>query len=163
MDSIYVILFWFALCRAPTSHSQSDIGKVVVRRNPQYYAAHGPSEYVRTMMKYNIAPTHPGGLPYQEIVSPEGRLLRRDVSLGLVGASLTPDSQGYKSPVTVGEGDHATTFELCFDTGSPIFWLFSDIADESLNATNSLYPLNSTTAKATGEQFNITYGGESRL
>jgi hypothetical protein len=112
------------------------------------------------MMKYNIAPTHPGALPYHEIVSPEGGLLRRDVSLGLIGASLSPDSQGYTSPVTVGEGDDAKTFELSFDTGSPLVWLFSDITDQSLNSTNSLYtPLNSTTATPTGEPFNITYGG----
>lgn len=145
----------------PNFSSFEKLGKVNLIKNPSH-VDHGSLGYVRTMKKYNIAPTHPGALLYHEIVFPDLRLLRRDVTLGLTGASLTPDTAQYLSSVSIGDGDNAKTFSVVFDSGSADFWLFSNLMGEDvvqmLNGTQLLYdPLNPTTAIATGQTFNISY------
>ena len=148
------LMFWLLLFGVSAT---SDVNSLSLRSN-FHEVSHRNSEY---LVKYNITP--PESLSFRATASPKRNIIRDDVSFGRVGAQLSPDSQAYLSPITVGEGDHATTFSVVFDTGSPLFWLFSDISvDENLNGSNVLYtPLNSTTAEATGSVFNISYGSGS--
>jgi len=101
------------------------------------------------MIKYDIQLTLSGTLSYDEVISIS--LARRANVLGLTDAYLTcPIYAGYRSPVTIGEGEDAKTFFVMFDTGSSDFWIFSNLmgADilQVLNNTRVLYdPLDSTT------------------
>ena len=72
--------------------SPSILGKVDALHNPSY-RFHRSSQYIRTLLKYKITPTHPDALPVHELISKDGRILRNDVNLGLVPASFHPSGR----------------------------------------------------------------------
>ena len=159
MSVLYRIIFLFAVLRLswsiPQSHSTS--GKVRVIRNPSH-VVNGLKEYARALRKYNIATTLPDdAISYDEIIV--NRLHNR-ANIGDVDASLLDSQAGYLSPVTVGEGDSAKTFFVILDTGSTDFWVFSNLLDNKTVLENhTVYePLDSHTAVATGQTWNVTYG-----
>lgn len=121
----------------------------LVRRGHQ---PHGPSEYRRSMLKYNITPTHPRALPLHEL------LARRDDSNEDVPAILGETGTAYKSPITIG----SQQFFLDFDTGSPDLWVYSSFMDPPPPGPHTIYdPTNSTTATPTNETWEISYNDGS--
>ena len=133
------------------------LGKIDVLHNPSY-RAHRPSQYVRTLLKYGITPTHPDALPVHELVSPDGRILHRDINLGLVPASFIQSEAFYISPLTIGEGSQARKFNLQFDTGSPDLWVFSTLLPHGQRGDHVLYdPDKSNSSVPLHKTFNITY------
>src|SRR5437667_1771668 len=137
--------------------SSSLPGKVNVIHNPSY-RSHRPSHYVRTLLKYKITPTHPDALQVHEIISKEGRILRDDVTLGLAPAEFLQAEGFYQSPLIIGEGSHATTFVLDFDTGSSDLWVFSTLLPPNQRGIHNLYdPTKSNLSVPLGKSWNITF------
>jgi hypothetical protein len=141
---------------------QNKVAKINAIKTPLYVP--DPFDYVRTMIKYDIQPTLPGALSYNEIISTRPGLGRRSDPLGFTNAHATPGPvyAGYRSPVIIGEGEDAKTFFIMFDTGSSDFWVFSTLMGaedlEILNNTRVLYdPFNSTTAIPTGQTLDASY------
>src|SRR5579862_318080 len=127
---------------------------------PKSQVNYGPSDYLRAMIKHNIHPTHPDDLPIDELRSEDAPLRKRSVTIGYVPA--TPykyDPSGYYSPITIGQGDNAKTFNLEFDTGSSDLWVFSDLMDvQEIPAGRTIYdPNKSSSAIATNATWNCTY------
>ena len=167
---IRLIVCFLALCHVSLSFPATlspplALGRVELVQDKSH-VRHGPFEYLSTMRKYNLNPTHPGALHFDDIVSPDRRLRRRDVTLGNVSATFElPPS--YSSPLTVGEGESATTFNLIFDTGSADLWILSTalsaVAFTGNTTPHNLYnPASSTSAVLLpGDTFNISYADNS--
>ena len=154
-----LILLSLATCvfSLENQFSPPTLGKVDVLHNPSY-RGHRPSHYIRTLLKYGITPTHPDALPVYELVSPDRRILRRDANLGLVQNSFLPSDGFYRSPLTIGEGSQAKTFNLQFDTGSPDLWVSSTLLPHNQRGDHVLYdPDKSNTSVALKKTFNISY------
>ena len=150
MNVFFSIIFLFALIRLSWSipQSHSSCSKVRVIRNPSD-VLNGLAEYARALRKYDkIITSHP---------------LHSRANLGDVDASLSSDQSGYTSPIVVGERDTAKTFLINLDTGSVDFWLFSNLLDNKtvLESHRVYEPLDSHTAVATGQTWNVTYGAGS--
>jgi hypothetical protein len=161
MTMITLVLISLLSCAASYSNALRPpiSGKLDVHHNPEY-RAHGPSQYMQTLRKYGITPTNPQALPVHEIISPEGRILRRDINLGLVPTTFFESSALYQSPITIGGGLGEKTFSLLLDTGSPDLWVFSTLLPPDLQGNHTLYdPAESITAvPLNGESFQIVYG-----
>ena len=85
--------------RQLNSHAlQNKPAKVNAIKDPSYIP--DPFDYVRTMIKYDIQPTLPGALSYNEIISTSPGLMRRSDPLGFTDAHATPGPvyAGYRSP-----------------------------------------------------------------
>ena len=137
--------------------SPSTLGKVDALHNPSY-RFHRSSNYIRTLLKYGITPTHPDSLPVHELISSDGRILRNDVNLGLVPASFIQAEGFYQSPVSIGEGPDSTTFILDLDTGSSDLWVFSTLLPSDQRGNHTLYdPTKSNSSVPLGKTWNITY------
>src|SRR5277367_5374034 len=116
------------------------------------------------MIKYDIQPTLPGTVSYNEFISTIPRFTRRGSELGFTNAHATPGPvfAGYRSPVTLGEGDDVQTFFVMFDTASSDFWVFSTLMGawdlQVLNNSRIPYDhLNLTTAIPTGQTLYVDY------
>ena len=156
MHPVCVLLTIFTVSLV-TALSPSTISKVDSLHNPSY-RFHRSSQYIRTLLKYKITPTHPDSLPVQELISKEGRVLRKDVNLGLVPASFIQAEGFYQSQVTIGEGSDSRTFILDFDTGSADLWVFSTLLPSGQRGNHTLYnPAKSNTSVPLGKTWNITY------
>ena len=160
---IWLIQFASSVLHERQLNADALQGKIIAIKDPSYVP--DPFAYLKTMIKYDIQPTLAGALSYNEIISTIPRLTRRADELGFTDAHPTPGPvyAGYRSPVTLGEGDDAKTFFVMFDTGSTDFWVFSTLMGawdlEVLNNTRVLYdPLNSTSAIPTGQTLYANYG-----
>ena len=154
--SVIVSLLGYAASFSNALQSPT-LGKLDVYHNPDY-RAHRPSEYMRTLKKYGITPTHPQAYPVHELVSPEGHVISSEINLGLVPASPVQNQGLYQSPITIGEGAQAKTFILQFDSGSPDLWVFSSFLPTELHGNHTLYnPTQSDTSVPLGMTFNISF------
>ena len=92
-------------------------------------------------------------------VSDDGRVLRDDIHLGLAPASFVQMEGYYKTPITIGEGTHAKTFTMQFDTGSPDLWVFSTLLLKDQRGHHVLYdPIESNSSiPMPRKTWNITY------
>ena len=145
---MHPVCFLWIICTISlvNAFSSSLPGRVNVIHNP-LYRSHRPSRYVRTLLKYKITPTHPDALQVHEIISRDGRILREDVTLGLVAADFLQAEGFYLSPLTIGEGSQAKTFILDVDTGSPDLWVFSTLLSPDQRGIHNLYdPINSNSS-----------------
>jgi aspergillopepsin I len=129
------------------------------RRN---YKPHGPSMYLNALLKYNIEPTHPGAMPLEHLI-PHVHHLKNGVTRRSSNQTSTIPTteqveQFYLSPVVIGEGATAQTFNLIPDTGSPDLWVFSDQLPSTDN-NHTLYRAGETpTSKVVdGESWQIMY------
>jgi hypothetical protein len=123
-------------------------------------------DYYTTLHKYGLIEKIPRSVlhPTSQFLNRRDKrgALRRSQPNGEVPANFS-EGGSYCSPVTVGEGDSAQTFNVVFDTGSGDFWLYSNLLLQNEpflpNVSHTVYsPFNSTTAQPTG-QFNfIQYG-----
>jgi hypothetical protein len=77
---------------------------------------------------------------------------------------VKPNDIGYEycTPITIGEGETAKTFNVGLDTSRADFWVYSSLFNQSLlespngTITHNVYdPLNSTTAVSTGASFHV--------
>jgi len=137
---------------SPSSFPQP--GKISVRSLPR---PNGIAEYHKALRKYDlkreklmqISPRRPNSFR------------RRQSSNPIEMATLDPAGANYCSPITVGEGENAQTFNVQFDTGIGDFWLFSNLLNTGQlqgNITHNVYdPLNSSTAVSTEQSFSIRY------
>src|SRR5271169_3454253 len=105
--TVFIVIAAFTFSTTLCWASVEKPGKLPVIHGPLSNSLPGPSAYLRAMMKYNITPTQPGALPYNEILN--RRLSPRNLPIGYVDAQF-PNSAGYRSPIIVGEGDDAKTF-----------------------------------------------------
>ena len=105
----------------------------------------GTSEYLRSLLKYNINPTHPRALSLRQ-------LLARDANK--VPITISQNAISYKAPVTIG----SQQFLLDLDTGSSDLWVYSSFTETLPVGPHTIYyPLNSTTANAIDGVWNISY------
>jgi Eukaryotic aspartyl protease len=140
--------------------------KVDTIHNP-YYNPHGPSLYLKAVLRYNIEPKHPDAMPLERLIPYIHRLRSQrqkapSNTTGFSPSTLQPDDQFfYLNPITIGEGDSAQTFNVLFDTGSPDLWLFSAQLppDEAGNHNHTLYKAGETpTSKLVADEtWNISY------
>ena len=138
---------WFSIPVQPV-----DLAGHRIELLPRNNKPHGPSEYFRSILKYNITPTHPQALPLHE------RLARPDNFDEEIPATTEETGTAYKAPVTIG----TQQFVLDFDTGSPDLWVYSSFTDTPIPGTHTIYdPSKSTTATATNETWRISYDDES--
>lgn len=125
---------------APLTHGTK---ATLVRREVEI---DGPTEYLRTLVKKGINPTHPRAISVDE------HLRRRAASS--VPATLTPNIAAYQAPITIG----GQNFLLDFDTGSPDLWVYSTLTEDNAGGNRSLYdPSKSSTSVATQDTWNISY------
>ena len=130
-------------------------GKVDTIHNSNYNP-HGPSLYLKALLKYNIEPKHPGALPLERLI-PHVRHLknnRRRAADKTNGNGLSPEEPEvengidiyYLNPVTIGDGNTSQTFNLIFDTTNPDLWVFSDQLppNEAGNNNHTLYKAGGT-------------------
>jgi cathepsin D len=143
-----------------------DAAKIPARQVGQSRALH---EYYATLHKYGLTKKIPKSItghpqPRANRRDRYGPTRRRHHDSDEIPANITPDLSGYCSPVTVGEGDTAQTFNVVLDTGSPDFWVYSDLLLQNEpflpNVSHTVYnPFNSTTARPAGQSNFIQYGG----
>jgi Eukaryotic aspartyl protease len=147
--------------------SNQQSGKIPVRRNPQSRAI---MEYYTALQKYGMIDKIPMSVLRSASHSrPASRrdghtAMRRRQSDARVPANSTQGGGAYCSPVTVGEGDSAQTFNVLLDSGSGDFWVYSNLLlqNETFfpNISHTVYnPFNSTTAEPSGQTNFIQYGG----
>ena len=130
-----------------------DLGGHRIELVQSSFQPHGPSEYFRSMLKYNITPTHPQARSLHE------RLARRDNSNDEIPATIGQNGTAYQTPVKIG----SQQFLLDFDTGSPDLWVYSSFMDTPPSGQHTIYdPSKSTTTTATNETWGITYGDGSK-
>jgi Eukaryotic aspartyl protease len=139
-----------------------DAGKIPSRQVGQ---SRGLLEYYTALHKYGLTakiPKSAMGHP-QPRANRRDRMRRRHDDSDEIPANITPDGTGYCSPITVGEGDTAQTFNVVLDTGSGDFWVYSDLLLQNEpflpNVSHTVYnPFNSTTARPSGQINFIQYG-----
>jgi len=159
----------FGMLSAGGEASPNHPGKVSVRTNPR---PNGIQEYYRTLNKYGISRKLPPAF-HQAQKRGQSHKVR---SIGRpqysqantqnpqdIPAIPDPGNAEYCSPITIGEGDNAKTFNIVFDTGSGDFWVYSDLLLQTEHFTNnishSIYkPLRSNTSEPTGQVWGIQYG-----
>jgi hypothetical protein len=159
---------WISIlvCASVTSVASALDGRVDTIHNP-HYNPHGPSLYLKSILRYNIEPKHPDAMPLERLIPYVHRLRTRRQSVpsnttGFSPSTLQLDDQFfYLNPITIGEADSAQTFNVLFDTGSPDLWLFSVQlpSDEAGDHNHTLYNAGQTpTSKlVVGETWNISY------
>lgn len=157
---IFAIVFVLLLARGEASPNQPS--KIPVRSNPQ---PHGIAEYYNALRKYGgVQPKFPTSkIPSRR--ADANSIRRRQARSNQSEPAILPNprAQAYCSPIIVGEGPTAQTFNILFDTGSGDFWVFSDLLsqDEPLvsNPIHTIYhPFQSDTSKPTGQTWAAAYG-----
>ena len=149
---LFSVLWLFVSDIVATKHNPT--ARLPVRSNIRSNALVG---YHKALRKYGVYKEIPELYLQQTVPS-----VHRRSENGSVPA--VPDSfqAGYCSPVSIGEGPHTQVFNVQFDTGSGDFWVYSTLLTQTevaqSNKSHTFYnPTNSSTAEATGQQWDGVY------
>jgi hypothetical protein len=165
---MFPVLLVFSACTLPFANaspvvhavSPYPLGRIPALHNPT--DRHGPSLHLRSKLRYDITPNHPGAFSPRELISPDGRIRRRDANLGLDPAVQVRLEGLYQSPVTIGEGVNAQTFSLDFETGSADLWVTSTLLNAESRSGHVLYnPVASNTSVPLNQTWAIKYSDGS--
>ena len=117
-------------------------GKVDIIHNP---SCHFLSQYIHSMLKYDII--HPHSDAVHKIMSREKQISRRDANFSNSLATMAGFDGFYLTQISLGEGIHAKTFNMDFDTGTSDLWVLSTLLQDDQQGSHNLYdPSNSNSS-----------------
>lgn len=97
------------------------------------------------MLKYDII--HPHSDALHKIMSREKQISRRDANFSNSLATMTGFDGFYLTQISLGEGIHAKTFNMDFDTGTSDLWVLSTLLQDDQQGSHNLYdPSNSNSS-----------------